>query len=128
MIVLSEFETNQGIKMISTENLTKQQKLDLIYKHTHPDFKGVAQFGNWGEHKGKKTILVCRYDKYCLSVLEQLTDEEIESLIPHSITKERNENKIECKFCNGTGHYYVGSLDEIIIDCHNCDGKGWTEQ
>lgn len=60
--------------------LTKAQKLALIYRHTHKDFKGNRpDFG--------KSVLVFR-DGTCLVPLDQLTDEEIADKLPGALKKE----------------------------------------
>jgi len=54
---------------------TKAQ-LDLIYRNTHSDYKGV--FSN-----GVRMILVCR-GSTCLVPLEELTSEEVAKRLPKS--------------------------------------------
>jgi hypothetical protein len=53
--------------------LTRKQKLALIWKRTHRDFKGRMD--------GVRTIMVYR-NGTCLVALDDLTDEEIESKLP----------------------------------------------
>lgn len=58
--------------------LSKQQKLALIYKHTHRDFKG--------EIEGEPTILVFR-NGTCLIRLADMTDAEIEDRVQSALRK-----------------------------------------
>lgn len=62
------------------KDLTKAQKLTLIYRHTHKDYKGNhPELG--------KTVLVLR-GATCLVPLDQLTEEEIADKLPYSLKKE----------------------------------------
>jgi len=53
-----------------TMNKPTAAQLDLIYKNTHADFKGVLP-------DGTRTVLMCRGNT-CLVALEDLTPEEVE--------------------------------------------------
>lgn len=55
--------------------MTRDQKLKLVWRHTHKDYKGVMN--------GERTIMVYRQGT-CLVLLKDLTDEEIESRIPRA--------------------------------------------
>ncbi|MGT2457653.1 hypothetical protein ACU4GI_32645 [Cupriavidus basilensis] len=61
-------------------DLTREQKLTLIYRHTHADYKGKAG-ERWGEDAGKRTIVVNRGGS-TLSLLDHLTDAEIADALP----------------------------------------------
>jgi hypothetical protein len=60
--------------------MTREAKLDLIWNRTHADFKGIASNpGLWRpEDLGKRTVLVLQNGGTALSLLEYLTDDEIE--------------------------------------------------
>lgn len=60
-------------------DLSRKQKLDLIYNHTHEDFKGHID--------GYRTILVFRAGT-CLVHLDQLTDDEIAKNLAYALKKE----------------------------------------
>lgn len=60
-------------------DMTRAEKLKLIYRHTHKDFKGTLT--------GDKSILVYR-NGTCLVALDDLTDEEIEQSIGYAVRKE----------------------------------------
>lgn len=57
--------------------MTRQQKLDAVYRHTHQDFKG--------EINGVRTIMVYR-NGTTLVALDDLTDIEIENRLPRKAT------------------------------------------
>lgn len=61
------------------KELTREQKLKLIYRHTHKDYKGTTH--------GVKTILVFR-NGTCLVRLDDLTDDEIGRKIDYAVKKE----------------------------------------
>jgi hypothetical protein len=65
---------------MNLDQLTKEQKLQLIYRHTHRDFKGSSE--------GVRTILVLRGSTHCVS-LDGLTDAEIADRLPYAISQER---------------------------------------
>lgn len=57
--------------------MSRNEKLRLIWRSTHRDFKGTID--------GMKTILVYR-NGTCLVALDDLTDEEIAKLLPKKRT------------------------------------------
>lgn len=69
------------------KELTKAQKLTLIYRHTHADYKGIAGL-NWGVHAGKRTIMIGLPNGSALIVLEDLTDADIADKLPYALRKE----------------------------------------
>jgi hypothetical protein len=71
----------------AVDSMTREEKLEAIWSATHPDFKGIAGETNpdaWPpEHHGKRTILVYTTRQgTTLKLLEDLTDEEIDSRMP----------------------------------------------
>lgn len=54
--------------------MTREQKLQAIWKHTHRDFKGIIS--------GARCILVLRSGGTCSVPLSALTDAEIKSRQP----------------------------------------------
>ena len=60
--------------------LSREQQLRLIYRHTHKDYKGAID--------GVKGILVLRGGASCAVPLEQLTDAEIADRLPLALKKE----------------------------------------
>lgn len=56
--------------------MTREQKLRLIYRHTHSDYK----------HNG--SILILRDGATCSVPLSLLTDSEIESELPYALKQE----------------------------------------
>lgn len=60
--------------------MEKQKKLDLIFKHTHKDFKGTGQ---------DKTLMILRNGATCLVPLEGLTEAEVGRLLPYALKKEQ---------------------------------------
>lgn len=60
--------------------MTREQKLKLVWKHTHRDYKGMLE--------GQRSIMVYRQGT-CLVLLKDLTDAEIEERIPRTL-KENN--------------------------------------
>ena len=61
--------------------MSRAQKLDLIWKATPSDYKGIAG-DRWGEHQGKRSIMVLREGVTTLVLLEDLTDAEINERLP----------------------------------------------
>lgn len=53
--------------------MTRDQKLNAIYRATHKDYKGKVD--------GVRTIMIYR-EGTCLVRLDDLTDQEIERLLP----------------------------------------------
>lgn len=72
---------------IDASTLSRKQKLTIIYRHTHRDFKGPAG-PQWGEHAGEKTIMVNEQGASVLTLLETLSDEQIANLLPYALKKE----------------------------------------
>ena len=68
--------------MLKTAELSRDQKLALIYKHTHKDFKSHID--------GHRTILVFRAGT-CLVHLDQLTDAEIADKLAYALKKEADK-------------------------------------
>ncbi|PBB83736.1 DUF1419 domain-containing protein [Mesorhizobium sp. WSM3876] len=71
----------------AVDSMTREEKLEAIWSATHADFRGIAGETNpdsWPmEHHGKRTILVYTVGQgTTLKLLEDLTDEEIDSLMP----------------------------------------------
>lgn len=69
------------------DSMTREEKLEAIWSATHADFRGIAGETNpdsWPmEHHGKRTILVYTVGQgTTLKLLEDLTDEEIDGLMP----------------------------------------------
>ena len=69
------------------DSMTREEKLEAIWIATHEDFKGVAGDTNpdaWSkEDRGKRTIVVYSDAKgTVLKLLENLTDEEIDYMLP----------------------------------------------
>jgi len=67
--------------------MTREQKLELIWSHTHPDFRGLAGEADpdtWPpEDRGKRTIVICEPGGgSALNLLERLTDDEIDHRLP----------------------------------------------
>lgn len=62
-------------------SLSKERKLDLIYRHTHADHKiNSATFG--------RSILIARNGAICIVPLVSLTDKEISELLPQAFKQE----------------------------------------
>lgn len=72
--------------------LTRDQKLALIYRHEHSDYKGKAG-AMWGEHAGKKTLMVNVNGGSALVLLENLTDEQIADRLPYAMKKEQQRKE-----------------------------------
>ncbi|RIA46183.1 uncharacterized protein DUF1419 [Hephaestia caeni] len=73
------------------ENMTREEKLQLIWSSTSRDYRGLAGEANpdaWpAEHLGKRTIMVLeRPGGTVLKLLEDLTDDEIADRLPHGPT------------------------------------------
>lgn len=56
--------------------MTRDQKLKIVWKHTHRDYKGTLE--------GQRSIMVYRQGT-CLVLLKDLTDKEIEERIPRAL-------------------------------------------
>jgi hypothetical protein len=71
----------------AVDSMTREEKLEALWSATHADFRGIAGETNsdaWRpQHHGKRTILVYTVGQgTTLKLLEDLTDEEIDSRIP----------------------------------------------
>lgn len=68
------------MKTLDPATLTRAAKLNLIYRHTHRDYRGSG--------KGPaRTILVLR-GTTSLILLDELTDAEIADKLPYALKKE----------------------------------------
>lgn len=71
----------------AVDSMTREEKLEAIWSATHADFRGIAGETNpdaWPpEHHGKRTILAYTVGQgTTLKLLEDLTDDEIDSRMP----------------------------------------------
>ncbi|RWF13721.1 MAG: DUF1419 domain-containing protein [Mesorhizobium sp.] len=71
----------------AVDSMTREEKLEAIWSATNADFRGIAGETDpdaWpSEHHGKRTILVYTVGQgTTLKLLEDLTDEEIDSRMP----------------------------------------------
>lgn len=67
--------------MIDLNNLTREQKLEIIYRHTHPDFKNNTD--------GMRSVLQFRRGAgTCSIALPDLTEAEIADRMPYVLQKE----------------------------------------
>lgn len=73
--------------------LSKEKKLDLIYRHTHQDFKGIAS-ERWGVHAGHRTIMVNTPKGSAVTLLEWLDDGEIEARLALALRNERTQPSV----------------------------------
>jgi hypothetical protein len=69
------------MKTKTPEQMTRDEKLTLIYRHTHKDFKG-----KWPD--GTRNILAPRSGGSELTSLSDLTDEEIADKLPGALRAE----------------------------------------
>jgi len=72
-------------------DMTREQKLEMIWTRTHPDFRGLAGDADpdaWlPEDRGKRTIVICEPGGgSVLKLLERLTDDEINYRLPSGPT------------------------------------------
>jgi hypothetical protein len=79
--------STSAVQPIDAATLLRKQKLAIIYRHTHRDFKGKAG-AQWGEHAGEKTIVVNEKGASVLTLLETLSEEQIASQLPYALKKE----------------------------------------
>lgn len=82
----------------AVDSMTREEKLEAIWSATHPDFKGIADQTNpeaWPpEHRGKRTILTYVVGQgTVLTLLENLSDEEIAIRMPATRTRSRKGGK-----------------------------------
>lgn len=70
--------------------MTREQKLAMIYRHTHSDFKGRAEATElWPADKiGSPTILIYR-NGTTIVLLDDLTDAEIADRLPYAIERQK---------------------------------------
>ncbi|MCA8270374.1 hypothetical protein [Burkholderia vietnamiensis] len=74
------------------QELTREQKLTLIYRHTHRDFKGVA--GDiWEKDAGRKTLMVNENGACVLVLLDNLSDAQIAERLPFALRKEQQRKE-----------------------------------
>lgn len=78
----------------SADSMTREEKLELIWGRTPADYRGIAGSANpdrWPPKlHGKRTVLVNGGGAgTTLKLLEDLTDEEIEDMLPIVFRKER---------------------------------------
>lgn len=79
--------TAASVQPIDPATLSRKQKLTLIYRHTHRDYKGHAS-PQWGEHAGEKTIVVNSNGASVLALLDTLSDEQVAYMLPSALRKE----------------------------------------
>ena len=86
----------------AVDSMTREEKLEAIWSAAHADFRGIAGETNpdaWPpEHHGKQTILVYVAGQGTTpKLLEDLTDEEIDSCMPsvHARSRRRGGNDAE---------------------------------
>lgn len=71
-----------------SRELSRKQKLDLIYRHTHRDYKGKAGPA-WGEHAGKRAIMIGTPNGgNALIALDLLTDKQIAAKLPYALRRQ----------------------------------------
>lgn len=68
------------MKSFDPNSLTKEEKLNLIYRHTHRDYRGSGKGAD-------RSILVLR-GATCVVLLSQLTEAEIEDKMSYAIWAE----------------------------------------
>ncbi|KWK80779.1 hypothetical protein [Burkholderia ubonensis] len=78
---------SEVIQPIDPASLSRKQKLAIIYRHTHRDFKGPAGPA-WGVHAGEKTLMINENGGSVLTLLETLSDEQIADKLPYALKKE----------------------------------------
>lgn len=78
---------SEVVQPIDPAALSRKQKLALIYRHEHRDYKGRAG-PQWGEHEGEKSIMVNEKGATVLTLLETLSDEQIANKLPYALKKE----------------------------------------
>lgn len=79
--------SEEAVQPIDPAHLSRDQKLTIIYRHTHRAFKGNAG-PRRGEQQGKKSLLVNVKGATCLVLLENLSDEQIADKLPYALKKE----------------------------------------
>ncbi|WP_175816980.1 hypothetical protein [Burkholderia diffusa] len=78
---------SDAIQPIDPASLSRKQKLAVIYRHTHRDYKGPAGPA-WGEHAGEKTLMVNENGASVLTLLETMSDAQIADKLPYALKKE----------------------------------------
>lgn len=72
--------------------MSRADKLDLIYKHTHANFKGVASASTtpcWPDEMiGRRTVLTFREGAPMIVLLESLTDYDIDQRLQYAEARE----------------------------------------
>ena len=66
--------------------MDRKQQLNLIWRHTHRDYKGTRA-------DGVKTILVNENGATCLVELDALTDAQIAEKLPYCLKKEQERKQ-----------------------------------
>ena len=79
--------SEEAVQSIDPATLSRKQKLTLIYRHTHRDFKGPAG-PQFGRHEGQKTIMVNEKGATVLCLLDLLSAEHIAAMLPYALQKE----------------------------------------
>lgn len=73
---------NTTKRLAALENLSREDKLKLIFRHTHPDFKNTDP--------SRRSILVLRQGQGTCSVpITALTEQEIADKLPYAISQEK---------------------------------------
>ena len=78
---------SEVVQPIDPAALSRKQKLTLIYRHEHRDYKGRAG-AQWGDHEGEKTIMVNEKGATVLTLRETLSDDQIANKLPYALKKE----------------------------------------
>lgn len=70
----------------AVDSMTREEKLEVIWNATHPDFKAIAgepDPDDWpAEHHGKRAVLAQGGPARILKLLEDLSDDEIDIRMP----------------------------------------------
>lgn len=82
----------------AADSMTREEKLEAIWNATHPEFKGIAGETDpaaWPpEHHGKRTLLTYVVGQgTVLTLLENLSDEEIAIRMPATRTRSRKRGR-----------------------------------
>lgn len=78
---------SDAVQPIDSATLSRKQKLAIIYRHEHRDYK-VKAGPQWGKHAGEKTIMVNENGGSVLTLLETLSDEQIADKLPYALKLE----------------------------------------
>lgn len=68
------------MKTLDPATLTRAEKLNLIYRHTHRDYRGSG--------KGPDRTILALRGTTALVLLDELTDAEIADRLPYALKKE----------------------------------------